>query len=71
MPDQDNGIAPTTPLTVTLEAQQWNQILAVLTKAPYEIAAPLIQNIMGQVQKEGPPRVIESANIERHVNGAQ
>jgi hypothetical protein len=41
-----------TPLAVTLEAQQWNQILATLNEAPYRVAAPLIQRIGQQLQEQ-------------------
>jgi hypothetical protein len=43
-------IPPDTPLTVTLEAQQWNAVIAALSEAPFRIAAPLIQAITGQLQ---------------------
>jgi hypothetical protein len=45
-------IAPNTPLAVTLEAQQWNNVMAALVKAPYELAAPLIQAISTQLQQQ-------------------
>ena len=35
----------TDPVTITLQAQQWNTILEVLHNAPYRVAAPLIQSI--------------------------
>lgn len=47
-------IAPNTPLQVRLEAQQWNGVMAALVKAPYEMAAPLIQAISEQLQKQVP-----------------
>ena len=47
-------IAPNTPLNVTLEAQQWNGVMSALVKAPYEMAAPLIQAISEQLQKQVP-----------------
>jgi hypothetical protein len=52
MTNGDGGIPPTTPLTATLEAQQWNVVLMALGKLPYETSALLIQAIVGQLQKE-------------------
>jgi hypothetical protein len=39
------------PLTVTLEAQQWNSVMAALGKLPYEIVAPLIASMIEQLQR--------------------
>ena len=41
---------PTDPVTITLQAQQWNTILEVLHNAPYRVAAPLIQSISEQAR---------------------
>ena len=41
----------TDPVTITLQAQQWNTILEVLHNAPYRIAAPLIQSISEQARE--------------------
>ena len=43
-------MAPQQPLTVTLEAQQWDAVMRVMAKSPipYEIVAPLIQAIQAQ-----------------------
>jgi hypothetical protein len=49
---QPQPIEATMPLTITLEAQQWNQVLATLNEAPYRIAAPLIQTIGQQLQEQ-------------------
>lgn len=43
-------VPATQPFTVTLEAQQWNAVLATLTDAPYRVSAPLIQAISEQLQ---------------------
>jgi hypothetical protein len=48
-------VSPNAPLTVVLEAQQWNGVMAALVKAPYEMAAPLIQAIGNQLQQQVPP----------------
>lgn len=45
-----NPIEPTTPLAVTLEAQQWNQVVSVLGDGPWRIVNPLINKIAEQVQ---------------------
>jgi hypothetical protein len=47
---QQQQIPLTQPFTVTLEAQQWNAVLAALSEAPFKIAAPLIQAISEQLQ---------------------
>jgi hypothetical protein len=39
-------------MTVTLEAQQWNGVLAALAEAPYRVAAPLIQVMTEQLQQQ-------------------
>lgn len=45
-------VAPTAPFTVTLEAQQWNAVLAAISEAQYRVAAPLIQAISEQLQNQ-------------------
>jgi hypothetical protein len=40
------------PITITLEAQQWNVVLGALGEAPYRIAAPVIARIVEQVQSK-------------------
>jgi hypothetical protein len=47
-----NPIPPNTQLTVTLDAQQWNGVLAALSDAPYKVAAPLIQAMTEQLQAQ-------------------
>ena len=47
------GAVPNTqPFTVTLQAQEWNAVLAAMSKATYEQAAPLIQAIGAQLQDQ-------------------
>jgi hypothetical protein len=36
------------PLTVTLEVQQWNAVMALLAEGPYRVAAPLLTEIQRQ-----------------------
>lgn len=45
-------IEPNTPLAVTLTAQEWNNVVAVLSKAPYEQVVGPIQAIVGQCMSE-------------------
>jgi hypothetical protein len=41
-------MSPQQPLTVILEAAQWNAVMALLAEGPYRISAPLIQAIQQQ-----------------------
>jgi hypothetical protein len=41
---------PTDPVSVTLQAQEWNSVLAALMDAPYRIAAPLLKKIGEQAR---------------------
>jgi hypothetical protein len=45
-------LQPDQPISVTLEAQQWNVVLGALGEAPYRIAAPVIGKIIEQVQPQ-------------------
>ena len=40
----------TDPVTIVLQAQQWNVIIEVLHSAPYRVAAPLIAEISQQAR---------------------
>jgi hypothetical protein len=40
---------PADRLTASLEAQQWNQVLALLAEAPYRLTAPIIQSLHEQL----------------------
>ena len=46
----DRMMTPQHPLTVTLEAQQWDMVMRIMAKSPvpYEIVAPLIAAIQQQ-----------------------
>jgi len=46
-----NAIDPTTPITCTLQAQEWNSVVAALTQGPYHLVAPLIQKLGEQMQR--------------------
>ena len=43
-------IEASTPIPVTLQAVQWNQVIALMTEGPYRVAAPLITEIAKQTQ---------------------
>ena len=44
----DSVMTPQHPLTVTLEAQAWEQVFRILAKSPYEVMAPLIHAMQQQ-----------------------
>lgn len=58
----------TDKLDVTLEARQWDAVLAVMSKAPipYEVVAPLIGEIQRQCQSQSQPapRLVEQPAAE-------
>jgi len=39
-----------TPISVTLTALEWNQVLSVVQEGPYRVVAPLIGKISEQAQ---------------------
>jgi hypothetical protein len=49
---QQVSVTPEQQLAVTLQAQQWNQVIAVLHDAPYRVAQPLIRDIGEQLQQQ-------------------
>jgi hypothetical protein len=50
-------IDPETPLSVTMPAREWERVLQVLHKAPYEVVAQAINAIVGQcVNANNPPQ---------------
>jgi hypothetical protein len=59
-------LQPDQSITITLEAQAWNVVLAALGEAPYRVAAPLINRIMEQVQAQQSP----AAPLAAKPNGA-
>ena len=52
---QQITVTPEQQLAVTLQAQQWNQLIAVLHDAPYRIAQPLLREIGEQLQQQTLP----------------
>jgi hypothetical protein len=45
---------PTDQLTITLEAQQWNTVMATLADGPFRVVAPLIQEMQRQCMTQEP-----------------
>jgi len=41
-------IEPNTPLSVTMSAAEWENVIGILRKSPYEQVAGAIQAIVGQ-----------------------
>lgn len=60
-------VEPNTPLSVTLTAQEWNNVIAVLSKAPYEQVVGAIQGIVGQCMT-GADRVSSLPEADRANN---
>jgi hypothetical protein len=56
------AIDPTTRFVVTLQAQEWNAVLACMAKATYEMAAPLIQGISQQLHNQAGGDATTNAN---------
>jgi hypothetical protein len=59
---------PEQPIQVTLQAQQWNTVLAALNEAPHRIARPVIDAILSQVQAEADKG---DAALPAKLNGAE
>lgn len=47
----DDGSADA--MTVNLDQQEWNQLLAVLAQAPWHVANPIIMKIGEQLRQQG------------------
>lgn len=45
-------IEPNTPLSVTMSAAEWENVISVLRKAPYDQVVGAIQAIVGQCMTE-------------------
>jgi len=46
--------APTDRLQASLEAQQWNQVLALLAEGPYRVVMPIMQTLIEQLHHPQP-----------------
>ena len=53
-------MTPQQRLSVTLEAQQWNAVMALLAEGPYRISAPLIESIQRQCMAADAPRSLRA-----------
>ena len=42
-------------ITIQLEQQMWNSIIALLAEVPYKVSAPLINSIVEQAQQQTNP----------------
>ena len=52
-----------TQIAVTLRAQEWNTLMALIAEGPYKIAAPLIAAIQQQcMEHDAPMRVSGGTN---------
>ena len=47
---QQQPMDPATPISITLPAGQWDQVLDMLGNGPWKVVHPLIQKIMEQAQ---------------------
>jgi hypothetical protein len=43
-------IPPNAPISITLEAQEWNAVIGLLQEGPYRLVAPLIAKLGNQAQ---------------------
>lgn len=64
-----NPIEPNQPLTVTLEANEWNNVLAALNEAPHRVAAPLIRKIVAAIETYQSTPAPEAEHIPARRNG--
>ena len=53
---QSGPITQTTPLTVTLQVQEWNAVISAMAEAPFKLVAPLVNAITQQLQEQAPPQ---------------
>jgi hypothetical protein len=60
-------IEPTTPLSVILQAQEWNQVMHWLGKQPYEAVAALIGKIGDQAQAAAGQQPLPNGRHPDHV----
>jgi hypothetical protein len=42
---------PTSPVSISLQLQEWQQVLEILMNGPWRVANPLIQKIMSQAEQ--------------------
>jgi hypothetical protein len=56
---------PNDRLAVTLEAQQWNQVMDVLAMGAYRVVAPLLAEILRQCKDQPPAGKDDEADLMR------
>jgi hypothetical protein len=61
-------LQPTDEVTVKLTVERWNQILALLSEAPYKVVAPLIQEIHQQCTAQAPQALPNGPADAAHVS---
>ena len=49
-------ISPDRPLTVTLNAQEWNTVMGAVNELPHRVARPLFDRIGQQLQQQSQPQ---------------
>lgn len=54
---------PNLPVTVSLEAQEWQQVLDVLTTGTYRVVAPLIVKIAQQAQAQADAQMVPEPRV--------
>jgi hypothetical protein len=67
MPPPPHSFMPDEPVTITLTAQEWNNIVAALMDAPYRVAAPILGKINAQSRTahEPPAETETSEAVEK------
>jgi hypothetical protein len=55
-PTQPQSFNMTEPVAIVLTLGQWNTVLQLLTKAPWDLADPMIQSLRGQIASVLMPR---------------
>ena len=60
MPPQQQHIPSDLPITVTLEAQEWNVVFSALNELPMRVARPVFDKIMSQLQTSIPSALAAS-----------
>lgn len=56
-----NPIDATLPISVTLQAHEWNAVLTALSEGPFRVVAPLIQKINAQAQQAADVAGVQAA----------
>ena len=55
---------PNEPITITLEAQQWNVVLGALGEIPWRLADPVIRAITSQANPAAPEALGEMPAVK-------